>query len=76
MPPTTKTADSPDESLTLRILPRISEVRREEWDALIEHDPEATPFVEWTWLDCLEEAGCVGERAGWIPYHFTLVAPE
>ena len=71
-----KTADPSEESLTLRILPRINEVPREAWDALAEADPESTPFVEWTWLDCLEEAGCVGEKAGWIPYHFTLWRPD
>jgi predicted N-acyltransferase len=54
----------------LRVLPRIRDIAREEWDALV--GPEASPFVEWTWLDCLEEAGCVGGETGWTPVHFTL----
>jgi predicted N-acyltransferase len=54
----------------LRIRQRIREVPRETWDALV--GPEASPFVEWTWLDCLEEAGCVGEGTAWTPLHFTL----
>jgi uncharacterized protein len=33
---------------------------------------DSSPFVEHAWLSCLEEAGCVGERAGWIPRHLVL----
>jgi predicted N-acyltransferase len=54
----------------LRIQTRIRDVGREAWDALVADD--ASPFVEWTWLDCLEEAGCVGRTTAWTPVHFTL----
>ena len=55
----------------LRILASIREVDRAAWDALAV--PSSSPFVEWTWLDCLEEAGCVGAgRTGWLPHHFAL----
>jgi uncharacterized protein len=54
----------------LRLVERIADVPRAAWDALVPED--ASPFVEHTWLDCLEEAGCVGERAGWIPRHLVL----
>jgi predicted N-acyltransferase len=57
-------------ALTLRLLERVRDVSREAWDAIV--DPDGTPFVEHTWLDCLEEAGCVGERVGWLPRHFAL----
>ncbi len=49
---------------------RVRDVPREEWDGLAGGD--ASPFVEWTWLDCLEEAGCVGQKAGWLPVHLVL----
>lgn len=56
--------------LELKIVPRVADVPREDWDALVgEND---SPFVEHTWLDCLEEAGCVGRGTGWLPCHFTL----
>jgi uncharacterized protein len=45
-------------------------VPRETWDALALSDP--SPFVEWTWLDCLEEAECVGGGSGWQPLHLAL----
>jgi predicted N-acyltransferase len=55
---------------TLKILERVREVEREAWDALAV--PSTSPFVEWTWLDCLEEANCVGKNSGWLPHHFAL----
>jgi uncharacterized protein len=57
-------------SLELRIIERISEVKAEEWNALVHAD--SSPFVEHAWLDCLEEAGCVGGRTGWLPRHLVL----
>src|ERR671925_389681 len=27
----------------------------------------SAPFHEWEWLASLEQAGCVGERTGWLP---------
>ena len=60
--------------LTLRVVPRIRDIPKEAWDALAV--PAVSPFVEHTWLDCLEEAGCVGERAGWIPQHLALYDGE
>jgi predicted N-acyltransferase len=56
--------------LSLRLLERVREVPREAWDALA--IPSSSPFAEWTWLDTLEETGCVGADVGWLPRHFAL----
>lgn len=56
--------------LELRIVERISEVPEASWNALVRDD--ASPFVEHAWLDCLEEAGCVGGHTGWMPRHLVL----
>lgn len=56
--------------LTVRLLERVRDVPREAWDALVADD--ASPFVEHTWLDALEESGCVGAERGWLPRHFAL----
>ncbi len=61
-------------TLTVRLLERVRDVSREAWDALA--DPDGSPFVEHTWLDCLEEAGCVGAEVGWLPRHFALYRGE
>ncbi len=57
-------------SLELRVVERISEVPEAAWNALVRDD--ASPFVEHAWLACLEDAGCVGERTGWLPRHLVL----
>ncbi|MFO0665689.1 MAG: GNAT family N-acetyltransferase [Polyangiaceae bacterium] len=51
----------------LRLLSSIRDVPKASWDALLGRD--ASPFVCWEWLACLEEAGCVGEKSGWVPHH-------
>jgi predicted N-acyltransferase len=61
-------------ALELRLLGRVREVPRATWDTLAEG--ALSPFVEHAWLDCLEEAGCVGEAAGWVPHHFALYRGE
>jgi uncharacterized protein len=53
-----------------RVLDAASEVRREEWDSLL--DERATPFVRWDFLDALERTGCASPRAGWTPRHLAL----
>ena len=54
-----------DDSYTLRVLNRVHDVPRETWDAMVGSD--GSPFMEWTWIDALEETGCVGEGTGWLP---------
>ncbi|MDP9037517.1 MAG: GNAT family N-acetyltransferase, partial [Myxococcota bacterium] len=57
-------------SYTLRALGGVRDVTRESWDALL--GAESSPFVEWTWLDALEETRCVGGETGWHPRHLSL----
>lgn len=60
--------------LELRLHDRISKIPQADWDALAL--PDESPFVEWTWLDCLEQAGCVGPKSGWHPCHLGLYDVE
>jgi uncharacterized protein len=57
-------------TLELRVVEHINEVPEAAWNALVRED--ASPFVEHAWLACLEEAGCVGGRTGWLPRHLVL----
>jgi uncharacterized protein len=59
-----------DESWELRVLERVRDVRKEDWNALL--NDESSPFVDWTWLDLLEETGCAGPESGWMPAHLSL----
>jgi len=59
--------------LELRLHNRITDIPQADWDALAL--PDESPFVEWTWLDCLEQTGCVGGqggKSGWHPCHLGL----
>jgi len=51
---------------------RMADIDRAEWDALV--GPDGSPFLEWDWLDALEQSGCVGGKTGWAPHHLTIRA--
>lgn len=53
----------------IRIVNRLNEVGREQWDHLVGRE---SPFLEWDWLDALEETECVHNRQGWSPHHLLL----
>lgn len=55
---------------TVRVLEGIADVPAGAWDALVGDD--GSPFLEWEWLACLEEAGTVCPETGWLPQHLTL----
>lgn len=56
--------------LNAKLLRSITEIPRETWDALLTED--AAPFLEWTFLQILEESGCASPERGWTPSHLTL----
>jgi len=49
---------------------RIADIECDEWDALV--GPDGSPFLEWDWLDALEQSGCVATKTGWSPHHLTV----
>ena len=51
-----------------KLLPAISEIRPEAWDAL--HDGH--PGLRHAFLQSLESAACVGQHSGWRPAHAVL----
>ncbi len=57
------------EKLTIKIIRKISEVERAEWDRLL---GDGSPFMKWDWLDALEGSGCVSEKSGWLPHHMIV----
>ena len=59
--------------LSVRIVNRLAEVPRHEWDALV---GAQSPFLEWDWLSSLEEAGCVQPEHGWAPHHILVHSDE
>ncbi|MGD9762292.1 MAG: GNAT family N-acetyltransferase [Candidatus Binatia bacterium] len=57
-------------SAEIALVPRMAGIDRAEWNALV--GPAGSPFLEWDWLDALEQSGCVSAKAGWAPHHLTL----
>ena len=48
----------------IELLEGVSEVPRNEWNALVAGE---SPFLEWDWLTSLEQSGAVGGETGWLP---------
>lgn len=60
--------DQPD-PVQIGIAPLIKSLSQQEWDRCAGPD---NPFVSHAFLSALEESGCVGERAGWVPLHVVV----
>ena len=58
-----------NDGVTLRVVQRIAEVAREDWDGLA---AGSSPFLKWDWLDSLEQSGCVNDKTGWLPHHIVV----
>ncbi|MEK7334433.1 MAG: GNAT family N-acetyltransferase [Candidatus Binatota bacterium] len=57
------------DKLVIKIIRKISEVGRADWDRLL---GQGSPFMKWDWLDSLEQSGCVNEESGWLPHHLIV----
>ncbi|KHK60084.1 hypothetical protein PI86_05700 [Burkholderia sp. A9] len=54
------------------ILSSPAEVPADEWNALLEHDAQPTPFLRHEFLDALHVARCAVDDTGWSPHFVTL----
>ncbi|MDX1580067.1 MAG: GNAT family N-acetyltransferase [Alphaproteobacteria bacterium] len=57
------------DSVTARAIQSIADVQAVHWDACAD---TGNPFVSHAFLKSLEDAGCVGEGTGWMPYHVII----
>jgi predicted N-acyltransferase len=55
--------------LQVKVLKRMSDVKRADWDMLV---GDGSPFMEWDWLACMEEARCIAPKTGWQPQHLAV----
>ncbi len=59
----------------MRLISTLSHVSETDWNNLANPAGKpANPFLRWTFLQALEEAGCVGEGTGWQSLH--LIAED
>ncbi|MDX1401778.1 MAG: GNAT family N-acetyltransferase, partial [Kiloniellales bacterium] len=57
------------ETTSVQIAPRIASIAKDDWDRCA---GTSNPFVSHAFLSILEESGCVGEKAGWLPQHLAI----
>ena len=61
-PETEKSDPGTQYFLSIKTYTNISLIPKDEWNALLR--PDDSPFLEWEWLYCLEEAGCATPETG------------
>ena len=62
-----------DGTIIARLVTDIRTLPADQWDACA---GGGNPFVSHAFLSALEEAGCVGGRTGWVPYHLAIDADD
>lgn len=59
-----------------RIVSSLSQIGQTAWDALLDLQDQATPFLSYAFLDALHETGCASAKSGWQPQYLTLWAND
>jgi uncharacterized protein len=54
----------------IAVVQRIRDIPRENWNSLLATDD--SPFVDWDWLNAMEESGSASRKTGWAPYHLIV----
>ena len=54
----------------IAVVQRIRDIPREDWNSLLA--PDDSPFVDWDWLNAMEESGSASRKTGWAPYHLIV----
>ncbi len=83
-----QTGAAGDGVFMIRIVDDINTIDASAWDALAATREPAVPcsgastrtsinpFLSHAFLSALEDSGCVGQRAGWLPQHLVLDGPD
>ncbi|CAL61195.2 Conserved hypothetical protein [Herminiimonas arsenicoxydans] len=55
-----------------RIVSSLSKIGQPAWDALVQLQPDANPFLSFAFLDALHESACASAKSGWQPQFLTI----
>ena len=55
-----------------RIVSALSEIGQVQWDALVQTQAEANPFLSFAFLNALHESGSASGKSGWQPQFLTI----
>jgi predicted N-acyltransferase len=61
-----------EEEIQFQLHSSISDIPSDKWDKCLVDDPDASPFMQHSWLRCLEESKCVSKETGWMPQHVSI----
>ena len=56
--------------ISFELRPSIGSIPAEDWNSCLQE--ESSPFLEHSWLLCLEESGCASPETGWAPQHVVI----
>jgi hypothetical protein len=57
-------------NLQFDLHPSILDISAKDWDSCL--SPDSSPFLQHSFLKCLEEANCVSPQTGWVPSHVSI----
>lgn len=55
-----------------RIITSLQEIGQAAWDALLQHQTQPNPFLQYAFLHALHESGSASRETGWEPQYLTL----
>jgi uncharacterized protein len=56
----------------IRVVTDLQEIPCGEWDALLQRQSQATPFMQHIYLHALQRSGCASAQTGWVGKFITL----
>ena len=59
-----------DDLIQFELVSSISDIQEEDWDKCLTE--ESSPFLQHSFLRCLEEGGCATVESGWMPSHVVM----
>lgn len=61
-----------ERSVEFQLHTSIASIPAEAWDGCHARDGSTSPFLEHSWLRCLEESKCASSKTGWVPQHVSI----
>ena len=59
-------------NIEFQIHPSIQDISADAWDKCLTEDESSSPFLQHSWLRCMEESKCASAVTGWAPQHMSI----
>ncbi|HXN85644.1 MAG TPA: GNAT family N-acetyltransferase [Candidatus Binataceae bacterium] len=57
-------------SIEVAVVEGIAKIARDDWNAIVSDND--SPFVDWDWLNAMEQSKSAIRSTGWAPYHMVI----